>query len=441
MAVSPAPSSTHRWPKRLLFAGLFALLVLPALQAKFNFVAMPELGGYAERAPRADFSLEELKNSTFQPALEKYLDDRIGFREWMIQLRNQLAYSVFNAGRANNTVLGKDDILFDGNAIETYLGNNFVGEKEVAQNTRHFKDVQDTLASHSTLLVFAIAPSKADIYQDMWPDYYKTLPRRRSTYQAYVEKMTAAGINLIDFGAVFHQWKDTSAYPLFPRGGIHWSLWGRDLAVDTLFRYIRQHGNPSLPNCRITSREFSTEPRDTDDDIAKALNLMKAPKTYLMAYPQMTFDTPKPDQKKPNMLLIADSFGYGLVPYLPLAFNTDSRFWYYNSQVAWAGTGDPPEGNEVSSYDYRAQMKGRDVVLILFTEPNLDTFDHGFSNTLYKLYHPYGKAEDARMKDIQQQMLNDTTTANRIWRQAYKDGIDPKFIFYREAQAILDKER
>ena len=433
--------TAHQGLKRLLLALLFALLLLPALQAKFGFAKLAALGGYSEPAPRADFSTEALLNNTFQTGLEKYLEDRIGFREWMIRLRNQLAYSLFKLGRANNTVVGEDDILFDGNAIDTDLGKNFVGEQVVARNVRRLRDVQDTLARHGTLLVFAIAPGKSGVYRDQQPAYYRRQAAQRSTYAAYAEKMAAAGVNVLDYGALFRQWRHTSKYPIFPRGGIHWSLYGRDLAVDTLFGYLRQHGRPNFPDTRMRSIELSKEPRDTDNDIAKALNLFREPEAFLMAYPNLEFKPLSPGQRKPNVLLIADSFGYGLVPYLPAVVSQESRFWYYNELVAWAGTGEPPEGNQVRALDLRSQLHGRDVVLLLYTEPNLLTFDHGFIDNAYQLFHPYSEAENAQIKRIEEQLQADTTVANRVWRQSYKDNIDPKAIFYREARAIFDKER
>jgi len=440
VAFSTSPP-THRWPKRLLFALLLLLLVLPALQAKFAFAKMLPLGGYAEPAPRATFSAKALLDNSYQPALEKYLEDRIGFREWMIRLRNQLAYSVFNMGRANNTVVGDDAILFDGNAVSSYLGKDFVGEAEIDRNVRLFKDVQDTLASHGTLLVFVIAPGKSDFYKEKLPAFYRNQPRTRSNYTAYAEKLAAAGANLVDFSALFRQWKDTAAYPLFPRGGIHWSLWGRDLAVDTLFGYVRQRGHFDFPDGRIVGRELSKEPRDTDNDLTKVLNLFKEPEAFLMAYPKLQFVPLQPGQRKPNLLLVGDSFAWSLIPYVPAAFGPESRLWYYNEVVDWSGSGETPEGKQVGQLDKRAQLKGRDVVMVLFTEPNLTGFDHNFTNTLYHVYHPYTGPDYARIEVIKKQLLADTTVANRIWRRAYKEGIAPETLLGWEASAAFDKVR
>lgn len=441
MASSFPPIPTHRWLKRLLFSSLLLLLLLPALQAKFAFITVSSLSGYAEQAAHPALSLQELRDNSYQPKLEKYLEDRIGFREWMIRLRNQLAYSVFSLGRANNTVIGQDNIMFDGNAINSYLGKDFVGEAEIDRNVRHLKDVQDTLASHGTLLVFVIAPGKSGMYPTLQPAYYRRQPHTRSNYTAYSEKMEAVGVNVVDFGKIFQQWKDTSAYPLFPRGGIHWSLWGRDLAVDTLFDYIRQRGNFNFPDCRIVSREFSTEPRDTDNDLAKVLNLIQQPEAFLMAYPKLEFAPLRPEQRKPNLLLVGDSFAWGLIPYVPAVFNDESRLWYYNEVVDWPGAEKTPEGRQVGPLDKRAQLKGRDVVVVLYTEPNLASFDHGFTNSLYQAYHPTTAADDVHFQAIKQRLLSDTATVNRIWKQAYMLGVDPNNIIFNETKAIFEKER
>ena len=441
MAVNSASVPTHRWLKRVLLALLLLALMLPAWQAKFRLVALEPLGGYAEPAPSATFSPEALLHNTFQPALEKYLEDRIGFREWLIRFRNQLAYSVFNMGRANGTVVGEDAILFDGNAVNAYLGRDFVGEAEIDRNVRHFKDVQDTLACHGTLLVFVIAPGKSYFYEDQLPAYYRRQPHTRSNYTAYAEKLAAAGANLVDFRAIFHQWKPASPYPLFPRGGIHWSLWGRDRAVDTLFSYVRQRGHFDTPHCHAAPVELSAVPRDTDNDLVKVLNLFEEPPAYEMAYSKLLFDPWKPGQKRPNLLLVGDSFAWGLIEYVPANFGPDSRLWYYNERVDWSGSGEIPEGREVGPLDKRAQLKGRDVVMVLFTEPNITGFDHNFTNTLYKAYHPYTPADNARIRALKQELMGDTAVANRIWRRAYDQGLDGDMLFSWEASNAFDKIR
>ncbi|WP_210513899.1 alginate O-acetyltransferase AlgX-related protein [Hymenobacter terricola] len=420
---------------------MLALLLLPAIQAKFQLVELMPLSGYSEAAPEPDFSPETVFDNSYQPALDKYLEEQIGFRPWMIRLRNQLAYSVFKLDRANNTVLGIDDMMFDGRAADSYLGRDFVGEAEIDRNVRRFKDVQDTLASHGTLLVFVIAPGKSDIYSDMMPADYRNAPHTRSNYTAYAEKLAAANVNLLDMSALFRHWRDTSAYPVFPRGGIHWSLWARDLAVDTLFDYVRQRGHFNFPDCYVTNREVSNIPRDTDDDLAKVLNLFKEPEAFRMSYQKLEFTPLQPGQRKPNLLLVGDSFAWGIVAYLSSVFSPESHFWYYNTEVQWSGAGGLPEQKQVNQLDKRVELKGRDVVLVLYTEPNLTAFDNYFSASVYKAYHPYTAADNLRIQGIKQQLMQDTALTSRLQERAYHDNIPLTTLFEWEAIGAFDKIR
>jgi hypothetical protein len=376
--------------KRLLLGFLLLLLLLPALQARLHWFPHAGLGGYAEQVPHPDFTPEGLLDNSYQPALEAYIDGRIGFREVLIRLRNQVAYSVFNVSKANAVLVGDDHILLDETAIRAYLGQDFKGADEIRTNVRKFKAVQDTLAKRGVLLVFATPPDKANFYSDKFPAYFRRLPRTVSNYTAYTAQMRAQGVNLVDLAHLFEQWKDTARYPLFPRGGIHWSGYGITLAADTLFRYMEQRGHFDLPDFRCTDVEISDKPRDTDNDIAAAMNLLVEPQPFRMAYPKIEFSEPRPGQQRPELLLIADSFGWsfiGFYPYLPKLFKEDFQFWYYNKAVT---KGNPTEGGGSTEQpaDRKAEMLRHQVILVMFTQHNLGGFDGGFSANAYDIFFP-----------------------------------------------------
>ncbi|WP_139924929.1 hypothetical protein [Hymenobacter sp. DG01] len=428
--------------KRLFFAFFMALLALPALQSKFHFVKFTELTGYAERAPHPDLSWEGLRDNSYQPALEHYLEDRAGFREPLIRLRNQLAFSLFNVGRANNTVVGEKGILFDGNALDINLGSEFMGEAEVGRHVYKFKAVQEALAKRGTLLVFVIAPGKATFYSEYWPSYYQARKARRtpSNYSTLAPRMKAAGINLLDFNQLFLAWKDTAKYPLFSRGGIHWSVYGSMLAADTLFRYIEHRSHIRMPQHRFTGREISDQPRETDNDLTKVLNLIWEPTEFTLAYPKLEFEPPKPAERKPNLLLVGDSFVWNLIPFVPGAFSEKTRFWYYNNAVDWAGEANTGEERQVSALDRPAQLTGRDVVVVLFSEPNLGNFDHGFSDNAFGFLCPFTDADRARINVHVEKLRGDKELQQRIWEQAYKDHQNPDYMLYNEAVKRYEQE-
>ncbi|OON70782.1 alginate O-acetyltransferase AlgX-related protein [Hymenobacter sp. CRA2] len=422
--------------KRLLFGVLLIGLMLPALQTQFQLLDPPEeLGGYAEAAPKPEFNWPSLLDNSFQPAFERYMEEQIGFREVLIRLRNQVAYSVFRVSKANKVLVGGDDVLFDETAIRAYLGQDFKGLDNIRPNVRRFKVVQDTLARHGVLLVFAIAPDKANFYPEHFPAYFQQLPRSQSNYQAYAQEMKARGVNVIDLAAAFQQWKDTASYPLFPRGGIHWSGYGITLAADTLFHYIEQRGHLDLADFRSTGREVVDETHDTDNDVAKAMNLLVPPAPFRMAYPHIAFDPPKPGQVKPNLLVVGDSFNWGLIGFYPFYTTLFDKFqfWYYNQEIAYGNSLTRPGQTQVSQLDRKAELLAQRVILVLFTQHNLGGFDGNFSADMYSLLSPYSPAAEARIKDIEQELQRSPAVQDSLWQRANRTKTDYGGLLHAEA--------
>lgn len=439
-----ASFSPSSWPKRLLLGFLLLLLLAPAVQTRLQLFDVGQLGGYAEKAPHPDFTTEALLVNTYQNELEHYVEDRIGFREWLIRLHNQLAYLFFDVAKANNVLIGHDNVLLDQNALLSHLGRDFVGSKEVNINVRKFKAVQDTLAKRGVLLVFAVAPGKGDYYFDHAPDYFQRQPRTINNYTAYVQEMQARDVNVLDLASLFRQWKDTTQYPLFPRGGIHWSGYGITLAADTLFRYLEQHGHFDLPDFRVTGREVVNKTRDSDNDIAKAMNLLAEPAPFRMAYPTLEFAEPKPGQQKPDLLLVADSFGWGLVgfyPYIPNLFGSNTQFWYYNNEVQYGRRDDMPLGNPLHVYqlELKAELLSHPVILVLYTEPNLVSFNNNFSANAYSLFFPFTPAEEAQIHAIEQHLKQRPGMQDSLWQEAYNSGRDYNGLLHEKAVRLYER--
>jgi hypothetical protein len=376
--------------KRALLVAVLLVLLLPAVQAKFKVVHVAPLGGYdANAIPRRHPVLDwtGLRTNAYQASLESYLESGLGFRAWFIRLRNQFSYSVFKVARANHVLIGRDRVLYEEKPVQAYLGEDFVGVDVVQQRVQRFRAVQDTLARRGKLLVFVAAPSKASYMPEYLPDPYRDKwPSHPTNYQVYAAAMRAAGINFLDLSQAFRQWKDTASYPLFPRGGIHWSFYGTVLAGDTLLRYLEHHYQHDLRDYHLEYGEVSRRPRGNEDDILKAMNLLWQPAAYQMAYPKVKFEPLKPGQQRPNLLLIGDSFNWPLIePYIEQAFDSKrTRFWYYNSEVAWPE--ERPEGHVVAALDRKQQYLSRDIIVVLFTEYNMMNLDGGFSDDAYTLF-------------------------------------------------------
>ncbi len=423
---------------------LIGVLALPALQARFPVFKMGRLGGYAQKAPAPVFSWAGLLDNSYQLALEKYVEDRIGFRVLLVRVRNQLTYSLFRVARASQVVVGDDDILFEEGGIRAYLGQDFKGNDVVRLNVRRLKAVQDTLAKRGILLVFAIAPGKANFYSDHFPSYFKRQPRTTTNYAAYAKQMQAQGVNLIDLAQAFQRWKDTASYPLFPRGGVHWSGYGIPLAADSLFRYIEQRGHFDLPDYAATGPSISNHPRDSDNDAAQALNVLWEPPAYLMNSPDVAFRRPKSTQQRPNLLVVGDSFVYGLIgfyPYIPSLFSDKTQFWYYNNIVEMGARADMPLSHEVALLDRKKEILAQDVILLLYNQQNLVSFDNGFSADAYAMFFPLTAADQVRIQALEQELQQSPVVQDKLWEQATTTGKDYNQLLHETAVAEYELRR
>ncbi|MEJ7659809.1 MAG: hypothetical protein WKG07_09360 [Hymenobacter sp.] len=437
----PMPPTAHRWPKRVLLSLLVLGLLLLALAGRLQLATGAALGGYdkSQPAPRPDFNLDSLYNNRYQPALEHYVDTRIGFRSWLVRLRNQFSYSVLGVARAKGVVVGQDRVLFENHGIEAYLGEDFMGEAQVRHHVRRFKAVQDTLAKRGKLLVFVTTPSKASFMPEYLPAYYQQ-PHRLANYTALTAAMRKSGANLLDTSALFRQWKDSSRYRLFARGGIHWSVYGAALASDTLMGYLRQHYPYPLQRFRISRVETSNEAQANDDDIVQAMNLLWRPRAWRMAYPTVEALPPLPQQRCPNLLLIGDSFCWMLMyPYVNESFSGNWRFWYYNSEVSWPEN--RPEGTELWKPDHKQQYLARDIIVVMFTEYNLSDLDSNFSDEAYNLFTPYSPADSAAVRRLEAQLSQRQDLKDELWKQSVKTGKSEAQLIRERAEVAFDAIR
>jgi hypothetical protein len=419
--MASAPSPTAPLAKRLLLGLLLLPLLLPPLQAKLHWLPEPALGGAFDMAPNPDLSWDDLVTNTFQTRLEKYLEDRIGFRSFLIRSRNQLLYSAFGVTQAEGIKKGKNGVLFMPNYIRAYLGQDRMEEADLRFRVQRLKSLQRDLAQRGISFLFVLAPNKARFEPENLPPHPAPLPG--SIYDIFTERMHADSVHLLDCVALFDRWKHTKPYPLFPRGGTHWSGYGATLVADTLLRRLEALGGYQLPSYREVGRPSIVRSSDslrwTDNDLNVVLNLLLRQETTPLAYRHLQFDEPRPGQTRPSVLLVSDSFGWGLMqfaPYIQKEFSPDSRVWFYNRTVYLPDSTSHPTGEEVGALDLRQQLESRRTVVIIMTEHNLAQNEFGFTDQVYRLYHPMTDADRAAIDQRAAALLKEAS-----WEDQAKD--------------------
>lgn len=367
-----------------VFIFLLLLLVLPLVQYFVPALRLPKLKGAINEPKEVVFTLEKWKDGSFQDLAEGYVKAKNGMRTLWVNINNQWNYSVNNIIRPAHIIQGKDDYLFTNGYIQSYLGEDYLGEDKVNGVIEDLERIRDTLLTKNCEMIVALAPSKAWYMPENIPEEYDLAAKTISNYQMFSQSLLQSDIPSVDFNKWFIQMKDTTSYPLYPKGGIHWSIYGGTLAADSLSRLMTELREVAPVEYNITGVELTNDCRLTDDDICKAMNLMYWPGEHdVMAYPKIDFisDT---TMRKPKVMSISDSFYWTFIntKVHKKAYAKGSQFWFYFKNVYGDG-----KKRKVNVRDLETVFDEMDFVLLLATEQTLDRFPYGFIEAMKETYN------------------------------------------------------
>ncbi|WP_417264845.1 alginate O-acetyltransferase AlgX-related protein [Brumimicrobium sp.] len=372
--------------KKVLFIGIVTLLFIPMLQQNFRFFEVKPLSGDFKQLEKPSFTKADWWNGKFQEEYQAYVNQKMGFQPLFVRTYNQLHFSLFNNPRASGVIIGKENYLFEEQYIKSYLGEDFIGTHQIEEKIRKLNKIKDTLAQKEINILLVLAPGKGSFYPEFIPDSYQFTERTTTNYEVYRSEILKTDLHFIDFNQYFIENKNTSAYPLMAKTGIHWSKYAELLVADSIINYVNTlNVEFQAPKLLIGEVKTSTKMWDTDGDIEKAMNLLFRIRNHEMAYPEYKFSE-KPSTATPRVLTIADSFYWGLfnIGVSRHAFD-NGQFWYYNQQVYPVSIDTP---KNIEDINIIKEVEKNDVVMILATEGNLNKFAFGFIDQLYEAYFP-----------------------------------------------------
>jgi hypothetical protein len=363
-----------------LFLLLLLFLVLPFFQAKFHFINLTPLSGAINKPKKEYFSFKNWFTGDYQEKEEKYLNETFGFRNLFIRINNQVAFNLFNKAKANGVIIGKNYYLYEVNYIKAYYGEDFIGVDSITHRIRKLKFLQDTLAKLNKNIIIVFAAGKGSFYPEYFPKKY-IREKGKTNYEYHVKLAKELGLNYIDFNKYFIENKNTSKYPLYPQYGIHWSFYGMCLVTDSLIHYIEKIRKIDIPNLFWNGFEWA-DAKEGDYDIADGMNLMFKLKSFKMAYPSVQIQSDS-GKTKPSVLVVSDSFYWGLFNLgISNAFS-NSHFWFYNQQIY----PDSYQSLKVTSQvNLREEIDKHDVIILMATEASLPNLGWGFIENMYNLF-------------------------------------------------------
>ena len=376
-------STIHILIKRLLLILIIGFLFLPMIQQMRMLVEIKPLDGSYSSIEKPGFRLTDWFEGKYQKAQESYVDQEVGFRSFLVRTYNQIHYNLFNQARANNVTVGKEDYLYDESYINAYLGRDFIGQKNVSDKVAKLQKISDTLRAQNIDIIVVFAPGKGSFYPEFIPESYEPNRKTITNHQAYAKELKKSNMHFLDLNSWFISMKGKSKYPLFPKTGIHWSVYGEVLALDTLANYVQKIRNIQLPKMVLDKVDISDTVRGTDDDIEKGMNLIFNIPDLKMGYPVLSFIEKDTDVNL-KVITVADSYYWGVFGQgLSGRIFADEQFWYYNREIHSRFL---PQSKLVKDVNIRKEVEKREVVVLLFTDANLPDFAYGFIDQLYDLY-------------------------------------------------------
>lgn len=290
---------------------------------------------------------------------------------------------MYSMANAKGVVVGKDGFLFERNYINAHFGVDFIGSDVIEEKVKKLAHVQEQLKKKGKHIVVVLAPGKGSFYPEYVPDYLIPKHPLETNLEHFTKEFEKQNINHLNFNSWFLSMKGNSAYPLYPKCGVHWSKYGEYLVADSLLKYFEKETNYTFPKLLFDTIIVDNKNRDGDYDIGEGMNLFYELDTYPLAYPKYRFDVDSLIQSSKAMV-VADSYYWGL-------FNkgmsrdcfNNGQFWYYNKQIF-------PESYEnplsVSDVNIVQEVEKNDIVIIICTDANLFKFAFGFVDVLYEEY-------------------------------------------------------
>ncbi len=368
--------------EKCLYGLLLILLLLFCLGSIKPLYESEALHGWREESNKPAFSFAAVTEGSYQQAFEPYFNDRSGFRNDLVRLRNQLHYSLFNVVVNDKIISGKEGVLYETGYIYNAIYGLYTGDRQ------HFIDksaklarIKDTLEAQGKEFLYVAAPGKGTLYPEYIPNYLLHSRMNIPPQEAYLRQFDSLGIEYIDLNRYFIERRKTDSTWLYSRYGIHYNKYGAYLAVDTLCKYFDKR-YPFMPRLVLDSISADYMPWDAEHDCRMSCNLFADEPRELLYHPHIHYE--KRGEKGLNCLFVGDSYIFPLwLLNMHKEYFSSSQHWYYFNEVHYS---DGREKSSVDKIDILKELEATDVVIVLFTNATTLDQDNGFVDKVYELY-------------------------------------------------------
>ncbi|HPS71921.1 MAG TPA: hypothetical protein PLM70_06680, partial [Bacteroidales bacterium] len=334
----------------LLFLGL---LLFPMLNRKNFLLKDSENTENREPAPKPELTMKNL--DPFPLQYEKFYNDHFSLRQTLMKSYYDLNLLVYRKTPIpDQVVLGKNNWLFlGGNEVDVYTGKNRFTNEELNILKKELEYRQNYLAKQGIKFYFVIAPVKATVYGENMPENILKLHEESGGKQLLRYLKQNSTISCIDLYAIMNSCKKSGL--LYFKNDNHWTKRGAFIGAMQIVKTI-QHDFPTLNVLALDSMRINSTITTSGNLTAMLSKTKLFVDTIIELTPKNGFYTnevskvgypvvkgfPYPwefemvrerkDTTMPKLLLISDSFGGNLFPYISEPFSRSVKIfdsWQY----------------------------------------------------------------------------------------------------------------
>jgi alginate O-acetyltransferase complex protein AlgJ len=336
-----------------LVAVFFAVIAFPVLNDEFGFVKDIESTENRKMAekPKMDFTHLD----PYPVKYEKYYNDNFSVRSLMVKYFNEFNIELFGKSPLpDKVVIGRDNWLFMAEKeLDSYQGLNRFKEEELEAFKKEFDYRIDYLEERNIKFYFMAAPIKANIYSEHMPSTIFQVKKQSWGEQLNEYLENNSKCKPIDVYDVLRANKDKEM--VYFKLDNHWNQLGAFYCALEFFKRLKadfpETNLPSLEGYTITKTEI------TNGNIVSMLSNIggysdisiklepatgfKAKDVKAAGYPvipgfpypgEYEIDKEVPGSSLPRIVIIADSYGKNIFPFLAENFSRSVKIfdaWQY----------------------------------------------------------------------------------------------------------------
>jgi len=336
---------------RIIIISIFfiGLISFPSINNTLKLVKDAKNSENRKMASKPIFDLNSVE--LFPSLYEKFYNDNFSLRSIMVRFYNLINLNFYEKSVISEVIIGKKNWLFMNNENDAYKGKNQLNKSELEAFKKEFEYRKDYLNSRGCKFYVLIAPVKASIYSEYMPSNMFKIVR-----QSWGEQLTEylnenSEVKPINVYNVLRKNKNNGL--LYYMLDNHWNQLGAFCAANEVLNQLQVDFSELSP---MPLKNFNiTKAETTDGNIVKMLATNETFKdTVYKLVPKLGFkaiDVPKvgypivagfayqyeqnkeiKKAKKPKLLVISDSFGINIFPFLAENFSRSVKIfdaWQY----------------------------------------------------------------------------------------------------------------